>query len=240
MRWSAETAGVNALLLRFAEVMSPELSASIHQISLRLQNSLGDRILNLTPAYTTLLIEYDLLQDTQASLLTRITPLLNNRPPDTPLADAEPINIPVYYDPHTTGPDLVALAEQKHCTVEDIIRRHCQQEYRVYALGFAPGFAYMGETHPDLQVTRLETPRARVPAGSVAIADNQTAIYPIDSPGGWRLLGRTPMKLFNVQADPPALLQPGQRVRFHPVDKETFIQLGGNLDDLLSGELSRD
>ncbi|WP_417583111.1 5-oxoprolinase subunit PxpB [Nitrincola sp.] len=240
MHWSAETAGVNALLLRFGDAMSPELSARIHQVSLRLQNSLGDRILNLTPAYTTLLIEYDLLQDTQTSLLTLITPLLNNLSPDTPLADTDPINIPVYYDPHTTGPDLTALAEQKNCTVEDIIQRHCDQEYRVYALGFAPGFAYMGETHPDLRITRLETPRVRVPAGSVAIADNQTAIYPIDSPGGWRLLGRTPMKLFNVQADPPALLQPGQRVRFHPVDRETFIQLGGELDDQFSGKSSHD
>lgn len=231
MQWSAESAGVNALLLRFGEAMSPELSASIHQISLRLQDSLGNRLVNMTPAYTTLLIEYDLLQDTEASLLNHIAPLLNNQPADAPLADAEPINIPVYYDPYTTGPDLTALAEQKHCTVDTIIQWHCEQEYRVYALGFAPGFAYMGETHPELRVTRLETPRARVPAGSVAIADNQTAIYPIDSPGGWRLLGRTPMKLFNVQADPPALLQPGQRVCFHPVDRETFIQLGGSLDD---------
>ncbi|KGK41457.1 hypothetical protein LH51_14520 [Nitrincola sp. A-D6] len=228
MDWSAETAGVNALLLRFGDVMSPELSARIHQISLRLQACLGDRLLNLTPAYTTLLLEYDLLQDTQTAFLARLTPLLDNLSPEFSLPQTDLINIPVYYDPHSTGPDLIALAEQKHCTVEDIIRLHSEQEYRVYALGFAPGFAYMGETHPDLRVTRLETPRARVPAGSVAIADNQTAIYPIDSPGGWRLLGQTPMKLFNVQADPPALLQPGQRVRFHAVDRDTFIQLGGH------------
>ena len=235
MHWSAKPAGVNALLLCFGEKMSPELIARIHQISLRLQACLGDRLLNITPAYTTLLLEYDLLQDTQASFLSRLPPLLDKLSPEFSPAQTDLINIPVYYDPHSTGPDLAALAEKKNCSIETIIQRHCEQEYRVYALGFAPGFAYMGETHPDLQTKRLETPRARVPAGSVAIADNQTAIYPIDSPGGWRLLGRTPMKLFNVQADPPALLQPGQRVRFHAVDRETFLQLGGELDDLFHG-----
>lgn len=229
MHWSAEPAGVNAILLRFSERMDPALSACIHQLGQRLRACLGDSLLNITPAYTTLLLEYDLRLEDYDSLLARLTPLLNHQPESASETRSEVIHIPVFYDPHTTGPDLAALAEHCQCSVEQLIHLHSSREYRVYALGFAPGFAYMGELDSRLISARRETPRSRVPAGSVAIADNQTAIYPIESPGGWHLLGRTPMKLFNVDADPPALLQPGQAVRFHAVDRDTYLSLGGTL-----------
>ncbi|MCY1446834.1 putative protein YbgJ [compost metagenome] len=110
----------------------------------------------------------------------------------------------------------------------DIVRRHSEREYQVFALGFAPGFAFMGLVEEALAAPRLATPRKRVAAGSVGIAERQTAAYPAVSPGGWNLIGRTPSKLFDRARDGYSLLQPGDRVRFVAVDRATFINLGGD------------
>lgn len=121
--------------------------------------------------------------------------------------------IPVRYD----GPDLQHVAEQTGLSREDVIRRHAEPEYLVYLLGFAPGFAYLGDLHPALVLPRRASPRTRVPAGSVAIAGAQTAVYPLATPGGWHLLGSTSLKMFDPARDPAAILEAGDRVRFEPV-----------------------
>ncbi|RLF64854.1 MAG: allophanate hydrolase, partial [Thermoplasmata archaeon] len=110
-------------------------------------------------------------------------------------------------------------------TEDDVIEIHSKPTYRVYMLGFTPGFAYMGGLDERIAAPRLETPRKKVPAGSVGIAGKQTGIYPIESPGGWRLIGRTPLKLFDPKKDPPTLLLPGDLVKFVPIDKEEFYRI---------------
>ncbi len=121
--------------------------------------------------------------------------------------------IPVLYD----GPDLDFVAEQTGLSAAEVIRRHTEPEYLVYLLGFAPGFAYLGDLHPSLVLPRRSSPRTRVPAGSVAIAGAQTAVYPLATPGGWHLLGSTPLRMFDPACDPAALLTAGDRVRFESV-----------------------
>lgn len=120
------------------------------------------------------------------------------------------VEIPTHYD----GPDLEETASRSDMSVEELVELHCGREYRAFFLGFLPGFAYCGTLDPRIVAPRLERPRERVPAGSVAIADGQTAVYPLDSPGGWRVIGRTELALFDRTKDPPALIRPGDRVRF--------------------------
>jgi KipI family sensor histidine kinase inhibitor len=120
------------------------------------------------------------------------------------------VEIPTHYD----GPDLAETAERSHLSVDQLVAVHTGREYRAFFVGFLPGFAYCGTLDPRIVAPRLVSPRQRVPAGSVAIADGQTSIYPFDSPGGWQLIGRTEVRVFDTAMEPPALIRPGDRVRF--------------------------
>jgi inhibitor of KinA len=120
------------------------------------------------------------------------------------------VEIPTWYD----GPDLVETAERSKVSVDDLIGLHSGREYRAFFLGFLPGFAYCGVLDPRIVAPRLPRPRERVPAGSVAVADGQTSVYPFESPGGWRLIGRTDVTVFDSTRDPPVLIRAGDRVRF--------------------------
>jgi len=120
------------------------------------------------------------------------------------------VDIPTYYD----GPDLLETAERSTLSVDGLVALHSGRTYRAFFLGFLPGFAYCGVLDPRIVAPRLDRPRQRVPAGSVAIADGQTSVYPFDSPGGWRLIGRTDVSLFDATKDPPVRIRPGDRVRF--------------------------
>jgi inhibitor of KinA len=126
------------------------------------------------------------------------------------------IEIPVCYDP-SLGPDLEFVAHHNGLTTEDVVRYHSSVEYLVYFIGFSPGFPYLGELPAKLACPRLPTPRVKVPRGSVAIGGSQTGIYSVSSPGGWRILGRTPMKLFDLELHPPSALEMGDLVRFRPI-----------------------
>jgi inhibitor of KinA len=126
------------------------------------------------------------------------------------IEDGREVEIPTHYD----GPDLVETAERSKLSVDELVALHSDRVYRAFFLGFLPGFAYCGVLDPRIVAPRLVRPRERVPAGSVAIADGQTSVYPFDSPGGWRLIGRTDLRVFDGAKDPPALIRPGDRVRF--------------------------
>jgi KipI family sensor histidine kinase inhibitor len=127
-----------------------------------------------------------------------------------PIEGGRAVEIPTHYD----GPDLAETAERSKLSVDDLIGLHSGREYRAFFLGFLPGFAYCGVLDPRIVAPRLVRPRERVPAGSVAVADGQTSVYPFDSPGGWRLIGRTDVRVFDSGRDPPVLIGPGDRVRF--------------------------
>jgi inhibitor of KinA len=139
------------------------------------------------------------------------------------LPEGKLVHVPVCYEPEF-GPDLGLLAGARNLKVAELVQLHCATDYRVYMLGFLPGFAYMGRVHPQLVMPRRSRPRQKVMAGSVGIAGWQTGVYPLDSPGGWQVIGRTPMKMFDPQADPPVPVAAGDRVRFYPITREAFDQ----------------
>jgi KipI family sensor histidine kinase inhibitor len=138
------------------------------------------------------------------------------------------VTLPVYYSLES-GPDLEVIAERAKLDVAAVIDIHQQQEYRVYAIGFAPGFAYLGEVDERIAAPRLATPRQKVPRGAVAIADRQTAVYPAISPGGWNLIGLCPTRMFDPASDPSMPVKVGDRIRFSAIERAHFLELGGEL-----------
>ena len=198
--------GDGAALLEFD---SADEVAAAHR-SLGALESAG--IVELVPAARTILVIYDAAlasPEKIADAAWRAEPIEASEPADAP----EEVDIPVTYD----GPDLPALAKLTGLSIAEVVERHAAPLYVVAFCGFAPGFAYLNGLDPLLRLPRRDTPRTRVPAGSVAVADEFTGVYPTASPGGWHLLGRTEAVLWDVDRDPPALLAPGTRVRFQPV-----------------------
>lgn len=233
MQYKLYRAGLSGVLLVLADQITPGLPQQLRQLREYLLEQLGDIRPQLTPSYTSLLLEYDLLQINHEALLARLKTLLDVwLPQPSAMQEASLLQLPVFYDPQV-GPDLQRVASACQLSVDAVIQLHCSQEYEVCALGFAPGFAYLSLTPPALCMPRLSQPRKMVPAGSVALADRQTAVYPQATPGGWNLLGRTPVKLFDRLRASPSLLQPGQRVQFVPIDQAEFLRLGGSLDGVL-------
>jgi KipI family sensor histidine kinase inhibitor len=181
------------------------------------------RIRNLHPAYASLLIDFDPLRLTHEELESIVAPLLGSPLPPSP-APAPAVEIPVCYD-GDFAPDLPSVAHHTSLTAEQVIALHSGGDYFVYFLGFSPGFAYLGGVPRPLHVPRLASPRKLVSAGAVGLASGQTGIYPHDSPGGWQLIGRTPLRMFVPSADPPSRLQLGDRVRFSRITHEEFDRL---------------
>jgi inhibitor of KinA len=134
------------------------------------------------------------------------------------------VEIPVCYG-GDFGPDLKSVADRNGLTPDEVVTIHCKSTYPVYMIGFAPGFPYLGGMSERISAPRLDTPRERIPAGSVGIAGTQTGVYPIETPGGWRLIGRTPLRLFDAVRDPPSLLQAGDRVRFTAIERGEFDRI---------------
>lgn len=175
-------------------------------------------ILNLHPAYATLLISFDprLITHGRVEALARAAESAHAELPATAL-----VEIPVCYGGEF-GPDLDDVAAHCRLTADGVIELHSSAEYLVHFIGFSPGFPYLGGLPEALATPRLLAPRVRVPAGSVAIGGSQTGVYPLASPGGWRLIGRTPLRLFRPEVEPPALLAMGDRVRFLPISRPEF------------------
>ena len=239
MQWRYDISGIDTVTLHFGQRIDAALVAPIHHAAIALKSSLGARLLDAVPSYTTLLLRYDVLQDDLASLMRQVSEVLNQLPDATGGlnarerrdAESEIIDVPVFYHP-SVGPDLKRLAQRAGFSVDEFVYRHSERLYQVFAIGFAPGFAYLGEVAEELSAPRLANPRAKVPAGTLGIADTQTALYPIVSPGGWNLIGRTPLALFDQSRTPPSLLEAGQTVRFRPIAQDEYLELGGRLDDL--------
>lgn len=239
-----ETASTDSLILYFAAKSSPQLSAKIAQACEQIRQLKG--ITDLIPAYTSVLVTFDLLLVDAAQLRLQLETLLAGLSPvdqfdlapvDQPVAskgqpdaiEGNEVSIPVYYAPEV-APDLEALAEAKGLTVDEVVQRHSQKSYRVAAIGFAPGFAYLGDVDESIAQPRHETPRLAVAKGSVAIAGTQTAVYPLESPGGWNIIGRTPQAMIDRSLPNLTPLAPGDSVRFEPISREQFLALGGVLD----------
>ncbi|MGO1463032.1 MAG: 5-oxoprolinase subunit PxpB [Marinobacter sp.] len=222
-----ENAGISAWLVRLFDRIDENNLASIMALYRKCEETFGPALVDLVPSYTTLLVHYDprLLGPEQARL--KLQGLLAELSPTEASHAGSLKELPVWYDP-TVGPDLPRLAEKNALSLDELIELHAATVYQVFALGFAPGFAFMGSVDPRLEAPRLATPRPKVYAGSVAIAGRQTAAYPSQSPGGWSLLGRTPIALFDHSREQMSHLQVGDRVQMVPINKQEFLRLGGN------------
>jgi len=227
-------AGENALIIYFGEKTDPKISAQVQQAVALLSMALKNNLIDLVPSYASLLVVFDPLRCDHLAVRKVIRETLqaisseNDRP-----NEGKVVELPVYYSLES-GPDLAAISERTGLSHDEIIAIHQQGEYRVYAIGFAPGFAYLGEVDERIASPRLSTPRLKVPRGAVGIADRQTAVYPAMSPGGWNLIGLCPERMFNPDSQPTMPVQVGDRVKFKAISREQFLALGG----LLKGEVA--
>ena len=222
-----EVAGQNAFIVYFADETGPEVSAQIQAAVNRITETMADSIVDLVPSYASLLVLFDLDRSEPFAVRRGLRAALTGLE-SVESVEGSLVTLPVYYHPEA-GPDLQALAERAGLGVDDVIDIHLQSEYRVYAIGFAPGFAYLGEVDERIAAPRLATPRQKVPRGAVAIADRQTAVYPAVSPGGWNLIGLCPTRMFDASKTPSMPVQVGDRVRFEAIGRDRFLELGGEL-----------
>lgn len=202
--------GDSALTLSYARTLDPLVQETIRDHARRLATAAPAGLVDIVPGYVALTLHFDPLQTTTAVLRDAVALALAMPPVGAASETEREVVIPVRYD----GPDLAEVAERTGLEVGEVVRRHQAPEYRVALLGFVPGFAYLGPIDPALVLPRRSSPRTRVPAGSVAIAGEQTGVYPAATPGGWHLIGHTTMSMFDPDRDPPATLRVGDRVRF--------------------------
>ncbi|MCC5884033.1 MAG: allophanate hydrolase subunit 1 [Halomonas sp.] len=225
-----ELTAMDVVMVRLFDSIDESNMGWIVAADRELREAFGGALIDLVPSYTTLMLHYDALNMEHGEALARIRRVLERlEPASTELGRCH--DVPVWYD-LSVGPELVRIAERAGLAVDEVIERHCGRDYQVFALGFAPGYGFMGLVEEALATPRLPTPRRRVAAGSVGIADRQTAIYPLLSPGGWNILGRTTFPLFEHARRGDPLLKPGDRVRFQPISREEFIRQGGDTTPL--------
>ena len=204
--------GDSAVLVQLGDEIDFKINQQVHALTSLIETSSMNGIVETVPAYATLLVHYDPLivsfTQVKSQLWTKIAQI-----EETAARKPRQVEVPVRYGGEY-GIDLESVASHLHLSVEDVIRIHSEKIYTVYMMGFTPGFPYMGKLDDGLVMPRLVTPRTRVPAGTVAIAGSQTGIYSIDSPGGWNLIGWTPVQLFNSESESPFLFAPGDEVKF--------------------------
>ena len=215
-------------MLYLGQEASPAVAARVQAAAAAIENALGDHLVDMVPSYASVLILYDPLATDHLAVSHRVREAVAQlQEVDSSLG--RQVVLPVYYALEA-GADLEALAQRVGLSPEQVIELHAGIEYRVYAIGFAPGFAYLGQVDERIAAPRLATPRLKVPRGAVAIADRQTAVYPAVSPGGWNLIGRCPTRMFDPSATPCMPVSVGDRVQFEPIDRSRYLALGGELE----------
>ena len=208
-------AGDQAVLVELGDEINPETNARVHSLARAIEEAGVEGVVDLIPAYDSLLVQYDVRVVTMGELQARIVQLDSERLES--LEGGRVVELPVLYGGEH-GPDIDRVAEHAGIPVDEVIGLHSGTDYPVYMLGFTPGFPYLGGLDERLATPRVATPRLEIPGGSVGIAESQTGVYPLTSPGGWNIIGRTPLSLFDPTREPPSLLTPGDLVRFVPLD----------------------
>jgi len=213
--------GDRALLIEFGNTISLDVNQKVHTLNRAISQLELQNVEECVPTYRSLLVYYDPLKTSYEQLVFRLKDLEERLDEFNVSIRKRLIEVPVVYG-GKYGPDLGYVAKYHDLDKEDVIRLHSERKYTVYMIGFVAGFPYLGEVADEIATPRLKTPRLRVPAGSVGIAEKQAGIYPCESPGGWQIIGRTPLKFFDARKHPPALIQPGDTVKFKQVVKEEF------------------
>ncbi|WP_170940458.1 5-oxoprolinase subunit PxpB [Pseudoalteromonas sp. NBT06-2] len=215
--------GDSAITILFNDDISEHLTKRIIGFSLTIKQSLGEALIDIIPAYKSLTIFFNNRIILLDKLIGEIELLLSS--PLTEVSyQSKTIEIPVCYE-EGYGPDLTSLAQHCKLSVEDVIAGHTQRSYLVHMLGFLPGFLYLGGLSTNLSCPRKSTPAISIPAGSVAIGDSQTGIYPVSSPGGWHIIGRTPLTLFNPNSQTPFIASPLDKIHFVSISKTEFTAI---------------
>ncbi len=219
------SAGDNGIICHVGREISESVNKKVRGLTHIINTSTVDfsEIIEMIPAYTSVLVIYDPLKTTYVDLVTKLKGLMNQLI-DTPLPLAKIIHVPVVYG-GVYGEDIVTVAEHNQLSVEEVINIHSSMEYLIYMIGFTPGFPYLGGMNEGIATPRLLVPRQKIPAGSVGIAGNQTGIYPIESPGGWQLIGRTPIDLFDPKRRPAVLFSAGDYIKFDPIRDEEYKEI---------------
>ena len=214
------TAGDSSVLIEFGKEISPEINGQITALVHLLKEQHIEGVVDMIPAFCSLLINYDPRVISYGKIKRRLEKLLKLEVRQEG-GSRKVIRIPVCYGGQY-GPDLENIAGHAGLSPQEVIDIHCSRDYLIYMLGFLPGFSYLGGLDERIHTPRLANPRIRIPAGSVGIGGSQTGIYPLDSPGGWQLLGMTPVKTYDPARQTPILFEAGDYIRFVPVDEETF------------------
>nr|WP_312576831.1 5-oxoprolinase subunit PxpB [Sedimentibacter sp.] len=221
--------GDKALNMEFGNDITDEINGKIRAITVAIEMQGIKGIVELVPTYRSLMIHYDPAKINFNNLVNALKELEKNLD-SIKLPAPEVIEIPTIYG-GDYGPDIENVALHNQISAEEVIKIHTSSEYLIYMLGFTPGFPYLGGMNKKIATPRLSAPRTKIPGGSVGIAGEQTGIYPIDSPGGWQLIGRTPLLLFQPQRENPILLKAGNYISFKSIGEEEYIRIKESVED---------
>ncbi len=224
MKPTISPVGDCAISIDFGQVIDPKINRHIRQTIERIQELKLDGITELVPTYCALLIQYDAMLYSYSDICNLMEPLLEPSATDDANERVTIIEIPTVYGGEF-GPDLGFVASHNNLSEDEVVSIHSGTDYLVYMLGFIPGFTYLGGMDPRIATPRLSSPRTLIPAGSVGIAGEQTGTYPSDSPGGWQIIGRTPVTMYDMSKEQAALLSAGDYVRYVPIDEAEYNRI---------------
>lgn len=223
------TAGDSAIVMEFGDTIEKEINARIAAVVENLKNKKIDGILDILPTYRSILINYDPVKISYGEMMDILKGLSktdSNKQSD----EVRLIEIPTLYGGEY-GPDIDFVAENAKMSKEEVIKIHSGTDYLVYMMGFIPGFTYLGGLDERIATPRLKSPRLKIDPGSVGIAGSQTGMYPLESPGGWQLIGRTPLKLFDDTKEPPVFIQAGDYIRYVPIDQKEYDRIKNEVEN---------
>ena len=224
MKPTISPVGDCAISIDFGQVIDPKINRHIRQTIERIKELQLEGIIELVPTYCALLVEYDAMLYSYAEICKIMEPTFEEGMTDATNELVTVVEVPTVYG-GAFGPDLSFVASHNHLSEDEVISIHSGTDYLVYMLGFIPGFTYLGGMDPRIATPRLSSPRTLIPAGSVGIAGEQTGTYPSDSPGGWQIIGRTPVTMYDMSKAQAALLNAGDYVRYVPIDESEFHRI---------------
>ena len=224
MKPTISPVGDCAISIDFGQVIDPKINRQIRQVIEQIKLLQLDGIIELVPTYCALLVQYDAMVYSYSDICRILEPTLQESVTDSANELVTIVEIPTVYGGEF-GPDLGFVASHNHLSEAEVVSIHSGTDYLVYMLGFIPGFTYLGGMDPRIATPRLSSPRTLIPAGSVGIAGEQTGTYPSDSPGGWQIIGRTPVTMYDMSKKQAALLQAGDYVRYVPIDENEFHRI---------------
>ncbi|MGB1227254.1 MAG: 5-oxoprolinase subunit PxpB [Poseidonibacter sp.] len=219
-------ASVDSLIIYFGEEINQDISSKVRNAFSSIKELNDEALIEVIPSYSSIFITFDIFKYDYNSLKQKLISIINLD--ETFEKNEEIITIDVYYGSEV-GFDLEHISNSSNLTIDEIIQLHSNKLYDVYAIGFLPGFAYLGNVDKKIAMPRLSSPRKVIPKGSVAIADTQTAVYPQNSPGGWNIIGKTAMQLFDKNLQTLSPLSMGKKIKFNSISKEEFLKQGGVL-----------